>query len=191
MSDQRLRKYREIYLQAAASEYERLMSFAESPIEALVLADFVDVYVVHPTEYELPDELCEVVDEAMGPVDRRTAEWAAAMRSVWPAFSEAFTPRSAFAPQFQVQIGALRYRLDLAILGRGYRLCVEFDGHDFHERTKEQATRDKTRDRALVREGWTVLRYTGLEVYRDPNAVVFDICGHRHRLANAARKASR
>ena len=29
------------------------------------------------------------------------------------------------------------------------QLCVEFDGHDFYERTKEQARHDKERDRAV------------------------------------------
>lgn len=47
-------------------------------------------------------------------------------------------------------------------------LCVELDGHDFHERTKEQAKRDKSRDRELQASGWVVLRFTGSEVFNDP-----------------------
>lgn len=47
------------------------------------------------------------------------------------------------------------------------RLVVELDGHDFHERTKAQARRDKSRDRLLVRSGWTVIRFTGGEVHAD------------------------
>jgi hypothetical protein len=45
------------------------------------------------------------------------------------------------------------------------RLVAEVDGHDFHERTKEQAQRDKTRDRDLQAAGFTVFRFTGREVY--------------------------
>lgn len=44
-------------------------------------------------------------------------------------------------------------------------LVVELDGHDFHERTKEQAQRDKERDRNLTRAGYKVMRFTGSEVY--------------------------
>lgn len=44
-------------------------------------------------------------------------------------------------------------------------VVVELDGHDFHERTKEQARRDRARDRELLRWGIVVVRYTGSEVY--------------------------
>jgi very-short-patch-repair endonuclease len=47
-------------------------------------------------------------------------------------------------------------------------VVVECDGHDYHERTKEQARRDRSRDRAMVSKGITVLRFTGSEIYRDP-----------------------
>jgi len=46
------------------------------------------------------------------------------------------------------------------------RLVVECDGHDFHEKTKEQAKRDKQRDRKLVMDGVLVLRYSGSEIYK-------------------------
>ena len=45
---------------------------------------------------------------------------------------------------------------------------VECDGHDFHERTKQQAANDRSRDRDLISNGYTVLRYTGSELYRSP-----------------------
>lgn len=47
-------------------------------------------------------------------------------------------------------------------------LVVECDGHDFHELTKEQATRDKKRDRALQDAGHVVHRFSGADIYRDP-----------------------
>lgn len=46
-------------------------------------------------------------------------------------------------------------------------LVVELDGHDFHERTKEQARHDKTRDRYMAGLGLTVFRFAGSEVYAD------------------------
>jgi very-short-patch-repair endonuclease len=48
------------------------------------------------------------------------------------------------------------------------RLAVEVDGHEFHEKTKDQAARDKRRDRELQQEGWNVFRFTGSEVWRVP-----------------------
>jgi len=45
------------------------------------------------------------------------------------------------------------------------RLVVECDGHDFHERTKEQAKKDRARDRFMQKVGLPVLRYTGSEIF--------------------------
>ena len=48
-------------------------------------------------------------------------------------------------------------------------VVVECDGHDFHEKTKEQAARDKRRDRAIVEAGYSVMRFTGSEIFKDPD----------------------
>lgn len=47
-------------------------------------------------------------------------------------------------------------------------ILVECDGHDYHERTRQQAARDKKRDRALVGLGFNVLRFTGSEIFAGP-----------------------
>jgi very-short-patch-repair endonuclease len=44
-------------------------------------------------------------------------------------------------------------------------ILVEVDGHDFHERTKEQASHDKEKDRALQAAGFKVYRYTGSDIW--------------------------
>ena len=72
-------------------------------------------------------------------------------------------------PQFQVE----QYRADFLIIWRAdpqveIRMLIECDGHDFHERTKEQAASDKRRDRALQTVGYPVLRFTGSEIHKDP-----------------------
>jgi very-short-patch-repair endonuclease len=46
-------------------------------------------------------------------------------------------------------------------------LVIECDGHDFHEKTKEQAARDKRRDRFLTSRGLRVLHFTGSEIHKD------------------------
>lgn len=101
------------------------------------------------------------------------------------------SPQSNFELKVQVmpqmQIGD--YRVDFAITSRASvyvnsaehgdangiahayvylpTVIIECDGHDFHERTKEQAARDKKRDRYLQSSGNPVLRFTGSEIYRD------------------------
>ncbi len=47
------------------------------------------------------------------------------------------------------------------------KIVVECDGHDFHDRTKDQASRDRERDRALQSLGLRVFRYTGSDVWLD------------------------
>lgn len=47
-------------------------------------------------------------------------------------------------------------------------IIVECDGHKFHEKTKEQAKRDKKRDRSLIDLGFNVYRFTGSEIWNDP-----------------------
>ncbi len=58
---------------------------------------------------------------------------------------------------------------------RWARLIVECDGHDFHERTKQQAARDRRRDRMSQFEGTPVLRFTGSEIWRDPWACAMEV----------------
>lgn len=71
------------------------------------------------------------------------------------------------------------YRLDFAIevtVGdKSVWLGVECDGHDFHERTKEQAARDKLRDRTLTSAGYRMLRFTGSEIHRDNMGCVLQV----------------
>jgi len=42
---------------------------------------------------------------------------------------------------------------------------VECDGHDFHEKTKQQVTKDNRRERELQIAGWHVFRFSGSEIW--------------------------
>lgn len=81
----------------------------------------------------------------------------------------------------QVKIG--RYRVDF-LFGAGLwdnttkLVVVECDGHDFHERTKEQARADKSRDRFMKRLGIQVFRFTGSEVWRDANYCLHEVLSY-------------
>ena len=63
-----------------------------------------------------------------------------------------------------------RYRVDFLFTDpiMPCKMVVECDGHDYHERTKEQAVRDKSRDRELARRHYVTIRFTGSEIHRDP-----------------------
>lgn len=70
------------------------------------------------------------------------------------------------------------YRIDFCLRAwaRPDRMVfVECDGHDFHERTKEQAERDRSKDRAIQAAGIGILRFTGREIWRDPFVVMLEI----------------
>lgn len=71
-----------------------------------------------------------------------------------------------------------KHRLDFLVVVVGRRpnklqqtalFAIECDGHDFHEKTKEQAARDKRRDRILAAADVRVIRFTDSEIWRSPN----------------------
>lgn len=84
-----------------------------------------------------------------------------------------------FATVFVSQMTLGPYIADFAFMsccnGRVAKLIVECDGHEWHEKTKEQAQRDKVRDRHFVRNDWQVLRFTGSEINRDAAACAEEI----------------
>ncbi|MDP4163365.1 MAG: DUF559 domain-containing protein [Bacillota bacterium] len=84
--------------------------------------------------------------------------------------------------QKDVEFKHKKYRPDFIILcyalGKEFKFAIECDGHDYHEKTKEQAKRDKSRDRDLQSLGFRVIHFTGSEIFSDPKKCVcqtFDI----------------
>jgi hypothetical protein len=47
------------------------------------------------------------------------------------------------------------------------KLAIYADGHDYHEKTRAQARRDRSIDRRLQSLGYVVYRFTGSEIHRD------------------------
>jgi len=47
-------------------------------------------------------------------------------------------------------------------------VIFECDGHDFHEKTKEQVIKCNNRDFDLKMAGYEVIHFSGSEIYRDP-----------------------
>lgn len=88
---------------------------------------------------------------------------------------------SSIVPQYKVTTDTGKvYYLDFAIFYQDYfgnPCCIdlECDGHDYHERTPEQASHDKERDRELQKLGWFVARYTGRDILNRKDEIKKDI----------------
>lgn len=73
---------------------------------------------------------------------------------VWLAIHDAGLPEP--EPQVWIDVGGVpTYRLDFAY--RRSRVCVEYNGVDFHDMTDEQRRSDKERHDWLRAHGWTVV----------------------------------
>jgi very-short-patch-repair endonuclease len=134
-------------------------SKCESPIEQLMAAGFLFEQMSNSTDSTV-DYRAEPYLQHKNILDRIT-----------PWFD---SPGSFDHVYVFPQVLALDYRIDFMVYGlvatRLIGVAVECDGHDFHERTKEQAQRDKARDRALLSYGIPVMRFTGSEIFKNPQA---------------------
>lgn len=141
------------------AEYEMCAERCESPIERLFAAAFFDPDLGN--DWDLLRR--EVLVPPSGSIEHVVAPPLDGI-FLWP----------------QIKVGP--YRVDFIVgantprFGTRY-VVVECDGHDFHERTKEQAARDKARDRYLMARGYKVLRFTGSEIHRDPRSVWDEVVG--------------
>jgi very-short-patch-repair endonuclease len=137
--------------QDALMTFENWMQGVDSPIERLMLVGMLRVIPFQ--EYSaIPLMTCEIVCEQSHPsILKRAAEHGCMV--------------------IQMQERLLDWRADFVLSCPSIsqkKIIIECDGHDFHERTKEQAARDRSRDRAAQAAGFMMLRYTGSEIYKDP-----------------------
>jgi very-short-patch-repair endonuclease len=144
----------------------RVRDFAKATHESWF--EFLWYQNAHATELTPIERLFRLALKIREHVDFCTAvdpapQWFEEMRTLSdPDFSYVVT---------QAPIPGTKYRADFlftSISGGMRKVVVECDGHDFHERTKEQAERDRKRERRLVELGYTVIRFTGREIWRDP-----------------------
>jgi len=102
--------------------------------------------------------------------------------------------------QVPVCLSGAQYRLDFVVsvnpegLYGSYltadreppRIAIELDGHEFHERTKEQVDLRNARDRALQINGWIVIHLSGSEFNRDPFGCVAQVLNDIRRVVHDA-----
>ena len=103
-------------------------------------------------------------------------------------FLAAFAPYAVMDPSYSIepQVSVGDYRADFVVTFKAgsnlmAQVVVECDGHDFHEKTKKQAEHDKRRDRFFTSEGYSVMRFTGRELWRDPFACVEEVIDFTQR----------
>jgi very-short-patch-repair endonuclease len=61
-----------------------------------------------------------------------------------------------------------KHRVDFALHGPTVRLAIEVDGLSFHQRTAGQVEADYLRSRRVIARGYTVVRFTAGEAFREP-----------------------
>lgn len=83
--------------------------------------------------------------------------------------------RLCLSPQVQLEDYRVDFLLADARFKNPVRIVIECDGHDFHERTQDQALRDRSRDRVVQALGAKIVRFTGREIWRDPIACAREV----------------
>ena len=87
-------------------------------------------------------------------------------------------------PQRPISTPAGEFFLDYVVTSAdpnspSFAVAIELDGHEFHEKTKEQVIRDNRRERAIlqagVKERLTVLRFSGSEVFRNCKGCIAEV----------------
>lgn len=62
-----------------------------------------------------------------------------------------------------------KYRVDFLLTKNGtFYVIAEIDGHEFHDKNKQQREYEKRRDRYFAINGYKALHYAGTEIYRNP-----------------------
>jgi len=81
-------------------------------------------------------------------------------------------------PQFQQTDITGKYIVDFLVTDifiNNPIIVIEIDGHDFHEKTKEQVRKDKIRERFITKNVKKFLRFSGSEVFENPGKAVNEV----------------
>lgn len=83
-------------------------------------------------------------------------------------------------PQCEVEAKGHKYIADFAICRetdeQWYGIfLVECDGHEFHQKTKQQVERDNIRQYELKMAGFDILRFSGSQIYKEPFKCANDV----------------
>lgn len=86
--------------------------------------------------------------------------------------------------QESIDIDGKTYRVDF-LMGVIYKdlydhekkkqYIIECDGHEFHQKTKQQVENDNKRSRLFQKNGYEIIRFSGSEIHKSPHKCVEDI----------------
>lgn len=82
-------------------------------------------------------------------------------------------------PQYPIEIENRKYIVDFLIAceyldkNKARKYIIECDGFEYHSSSKQQA-KDNQRQRDLENAGYTVIRFSGSEIYNDPVKCVYE-----------------
>lgn len=98
------------------------------------------------------------------------------------------SPEIELTPQYKIKANGKKYYADFfydsdypnteygKYKGKNHlKLIIECDGHDFHEKTKEQVAHDNERDFNLKVSGYDILHYSGSQIHNDPLGCAFEV----------------
>jgi hypothetical protein len=150
-------------------------------------------YVLGAYQTCLQMDMEETLEEAhnypicQSPLEYIFRAWWIALRAVYCWGTPAMADLLQLEPQYEVKAADKIYRLDFRVVPDGETLCnsmqfepdiempaigFELDGHEFHERTKDQVILRDRRDADLQRLGWKIFHFSGAALYRNPEEVI-------------------
>lgn len=180
-------------------EYEKFKKAFDTPRELVVMpegwkheTDIMAEMFRHSGLRPYRDEQPELVSRCESPIERVMAYAILGLSSKFPGRLLPFGFTNEEEGYFRLgrgqskvivgsQVGIGSSRVDFAVLAQvmrwrePLRLVIECDGHEFHEKTKEQIAADKARERRLVAMGYYVLRFSGAEIWNDPWGCASDL----------------
>jgi very-short-patch-repair endonuclease len=117
----------------------------------------------------------------------------AAFMAWWLVMSSVGATSLELVPQQEVRAGNGRYRLDFVVrpvrggmysvfvgLEDAPKVCIELDGHHYHDKTRAQVNKRNKRDRDLASDGWVVLHASYSEFHDDAVATVTTVAENAH-----------
>jgi len=151
-------------------------------------------YLVHDVKcayidcFQSKKDSCETcLIDCESPVEQLLALALEEIDIVKTSFYNPFVDVVAVDPQQDVECNGKVYRTDFLIpviyknQGIGTKkdarkiFVIECDGHEFHQKTKEQVEKDYQRVRDLQMEMYEVIRFSGTEIWRNPHKCAMEI----------------
>lgn len=123
----------------AAFEILNSPHFSKSPIELIFITAYEIIHSIYETEILVPNNKPNVLKW----IDEQL---------------EIITPSNK------------KYIADFAYIDdkKNIKVLIECDGHEFHQKTKEQVEKDNNRTFDLQSMGFTVFRFSGSQIYNNP-----------------------